>query len=46
MTLYMVNGTFSLGFSTTVLPVTSAIGRVHMGTMKGKLNGTCSGYET
>mmetsp|Transcript_20067 Transcript_20067/g.40679 ORF Transcript_20067/g.40679 Transcript_20067/m.40679 type:complete len:201 (+) Transcript_20067:820-1422(+) len=39
-TLFIVSGTFSLGLSTTVLPVTSAMGTVHIGTMKGKLNGT------
>ena len=32
-------GSFSLGLSTTVLPVASAIGKNHIGTMAGKLNG-------
>src|SRR5215203_2398031 len=32
-------GTFSLGFSTTVLPAAMAIGKNHIGTMAGKLNG-------
>ena len=36
----IVIGTFSLGLSSTQLPATSAIGAVHIGTMKGKLNGT------
>mmetsp|Transcript_22278 Transcript_22278/g.32551 ORF Transcript_22278/g.32551 Transcript_22278/m.32551 type:complete len:303 (+) Transcript_22278:723-1631(+) len=38
--LYIVKGTFSLGLSTMVFPMTSAMGRVHMGTIKGKLKGT------
>ena len=32
-------GSFSLGFSTTVLPVAIAIGKNHIGTIAGKLNG-------
>ena len=32
-------GSFSLGFSTTVLPAAIAIGKNHIGTMAGKLNG-------
>mmetsp|Transcript_147910 Transcript_147910/g.474889 ORF Transcript_147910/g.474889 Transcript_147910/m.474889 type:complete len:347 (-) Transcript_147910:49-1089(-) len=36
----MVKGTFSLGFRMTQLPATSAMGAVHMGTIKGKLKGT------
>src|SRR4029450_2048702 len=32
-------GTFSLGFSTTVFPAATAIGKNHIGTMAGKLNG-------
>ena len=32
-------GTFSLGLSTTVLPAAMAIGKNHIGTMAGKLNG-------
>src|SRR4029450_10024374 len=32
-------GTFSLGFSTTVFPAAIAIGKNHMGTIAGKLNG-------
>mmetsp|Transcript_12222 Transcript_12222/g.39089 ORF Transcript_12222/g.39089 Transcript_12222/m.39089 type:complete len:255 (-) Transcript_12222:251-1015(-) len=36
----IVRGTFSDGFTMTQLPATSAMGTVHMGTMKGKLNGT------
>mmetsp|Transcript_20066 Transcript_20066/g.55778 ORF Transcript_20066/g.55778 Transcript_20066/m.55778 type:complete len:339 (+) Transcript_20066:902-1918(+) len=36
----MVSGTFSLGLRTTAFPMTRAMGTVHMGTMKGKLNGT------
>ena len=44
-------GTFSLGFSTTVLPAAMAIGKNHIGTMAGKLNGlmiptTPSGWRT
>ena len=33
------DGSFSLGFRTTVLPVAMAIGTNHIGTMAGKLNG-------
>src|SRR3954466_10110572 len=33
------DGSFSLGFSTTVLPAASAIGKNHIGTIAGKLNG-------
>ncbi len=33
------DGSFSLGFSTTVLPVAIAMGKNHIGTMAGKLNG-------
>src|SRR5215207_10328161 len=33
------DGAFSLGLSTTVLPVAIAIGKNHIGTMAGKLNG-------
>ena len=33
------DGSFSDGFSTTVLPVAMAIGKNHIGTMAGKLNG-------
>src|SRR5436190_22165680 len=32
-------GTFSDGFSTTVLPAAIAIGKNHIGTIAGKLNG-------
>src|SRR4029453_19517274 len=32
-------GTFSLGFRTTVFPAAMAIGKNHIGTMAGKLNG-------
>jgi hypothetical protein len=32
-------GSFSDGFSTKVLPVASAIGNIHIGTIAGKLNG-------
>ena len=32
-------GSFSLGFKTTALPVAIAIGKNHMGTIAGKLNG-------
>ncbi len=44
-------GTFSLGLSTTVLPAAMAIGKNHIGTMAGKLNGlmiatTPSGWRT
>jgi hypothetical protein len=33
------DGTFSLGLSTTVLPAAMAIGKNHIGTIAGKLNG-------
>src|SRR6478736_1450826 len=33
------DGSFSLGLSTTVLPAAMAIGKNHIGTMAGKLNG-------
>ncbi len=33
------DGSFSLGFSTTVLPSAIAIGKNHIGTIAGKLNG-------
>ncbi len=33
------DGSFSEGFSTTVLPAAMAIGKNHIGTMAGKLNG-------
>src|SRR5688500_6867380 len=33
------DGSFSLGFRTTVLPVAMAIGKNHIGTMAGKLDG-------
>jgi hypothetical protein len=33
------DGSFSLGFSTNVLPHTSALQNIHIGTMAGKLNG-------
>src|SRR3954453_21298257 len=33
------DGSFSLGLSTTVLPAAIAIGKNHIGTMAGKLNG-------
>ena len=33
------DGSFSLGFSTTVLPAAIAIGKNHIGTIAGKLNG-------
>ena len=33
------DGSFSQGFSTTVLPVAIAIGKNHIGTIAGKLNG-------
>lgn len=36
----MVKGTFSDGLRMTQLPITKAMGSVHMGTMNGKLNGT------
>jgi hypothetical protein len=32
-------GSFSLGLSTTVLPAAIAIGKNHIGTIAGKLNG-------
>ena len=32
-------GSFSLGFRTTVLPAAMAIGKNHIGTIAGKLNG-------
>jgi hypothetical protein len=32
-------GSFSLGFRTTVLPAAIATGKNHIGTMAGKLNG-------
>ena len=38
--LVIVRGTFSEGFKMTQLPVAKAIGKVHRGTMIGKLNGT------
>ena len=37
---YMIaDGSFSLGLTTTVLPAAIAIGKNHIGTMAGKLNG-------
>ena len=33
------DGSFSLGFTTTVLPAAMAIGKNHIGTIAGKLNG-------
>ena len=33
------DGSFSLGFSTTVLPAAIAIGKNHIGTIAGKLKG-------
>ena len=36
---FAVDGSFSLGLSTTVLPAAIAIGKNHIGTMAGKLNG-------
>ena len=33
------DGSFSLGLRTTVLPVAIAIGKNHIGTIAGKLNG-------
>ena len=33
------DGSFSLGLSTTVFPAAMAIGKNHIGTMAGKLNG-------
>ena len=33
------DGSFSLGFSTNVLPQMMASGNIHIGTMAGKLNG-------
>src|SRR5258707_3814820 len=33
------DGSFSLGLSTTVLPAAMAMGKNHIGTMAGKLNG-------
>mmetsp|Transcript_20962 Transcript_20962/g.43970 ORF Transcript_20962/g.43970 Transcript_20962/m.43970 type:complete len:327 (+) Transcript_20962:943-1923(+) len=36
----IVRGTFSLGLRTMVLPMTRAMGTVHIGTMNGKLKGT------
>ena len=36
---HLLKGSFSLGFSTTALPVAIAIGKNHMGTIAGKLNG-------
>src|SRR6185369_18010916 len=46
-----VSGTFSLGFSTNVLPQTRASGNIHIGTIAGKLNGvipthTPNGWST
>src|ERR1039458_3526785 len=38
-TLIAVSGTFSLGFSTKVLPQAMATGYIQRGTMQGKLNG-------
>src|ERR1039457_6452220 len=38
-TLMAVSGTFSLGFSTKVLPHAMATGYIQSGTMQGKLNG-------
>ena len=35
----LVDGSFSLGFSTKVLPHASATGNIHIGTIAGKLNG-------
>ncbi len=35
----LTDGSFSLGFSTNVLPHASALANIHMGTMAGKLNG-------
>ena len=32
-------GSFSLGLSTKVFPVTSALANIHIGTIAGKLNG-------
>ncbi len=36
---FAAEGSFSLGFSTTVLPQAMAMGKNHIGTMAGKLNG-------
>src|SRR3954463_11977329 len=36
---WAADGSFSEGFSTTVLPAAIAIGKNHSGTMAGKLNG-------
>src|SRR4051812_2801509 len=33
------DGSFSLGFSTTALPAAIAVGKNHIGTIAGKLNG-------
>ncbi len=35
----LVVGSFSLGFSTNVLPHARATGNIHIGTIAGKLNG-------
>ena len=35
----IADGSFSLGFTMTVLPAAIAIGKNHIGTMAGKLNG-------
>ena len=36
---FAADGSFSLGFKITVLPAASAIGKNHIGTIAGKLNG-------
>jgi len=36
---FAAEGSFSEGLSTTVFPVASAIGKNHIGTIAGKLNG-------
>ena len=35
----VTDGSFSLGFSTKVLPQANALANIHMGTIAGKLNG-------
>ena len=36
---FAADGSFSLGLRTTVLPAAIAIGKNHIGTIAGKLNG-------
>ncbi len=35
----LADGSFSLGFSTKVLPQARALANIHIGTIAGKLNG-------